>query len=395
MHCALATTFFVVLSTITVCGVPGDAAAAPSTTPPPLPYSFWTAWTTLTETWINRKGNSTEHSSYGFHTAINNVSNGTLCRHGIDLLYPEVLNYTTTIVDNYTSGMSTSRDMDYNGSVTMCTSTTLNGSMPVGGTWFLGPRADVFDAMAFTGYAMAGGNNCSIWEWNGVDIFGNRQMLQWFVALESYIPQLLVNQTWYETPFEGDFVQRILTTAYVGYEELYAWPSPCSAPNICGNEFCAAYAGAGDATLQNALSWVCGEIDCSNISYGAPDYYPNSVVAHASWAFNQYYYDNVEQGSSACSFNGAAVLTICSDACTLCNASVTANEEELANALAWVCAHGNIDCTAITTGGSRFYPNTTQNHADYAFNEYYQGYKCIPPQSQACDFNGTAVVVPC
>lgn len=368
-------------------------------TVPPLPYAFFQTWTVLTETWVNAKGNATEHSSYGFHTVVNNASSGVLCRHGIDLLYPQVPTYTTTIVSNYTMGSQWSRDMNDNGTVSDCALEVLdNGSMPFAGAWFLGPRRDIQDAMFISSYAMSGGYNCSVWEWVGQDADGNRQIVQWFVAVESNIPQALVNQTFYSVPFSGDYVSRILTTAYVGYEPMYEWPEPCVAPNSCGGEYCAAVSGAGDAALQSALSWVCGSggINCDDISIGGPDYYPNSIVAHASWAFNQYYTDFVaEQGSAACNFNGAATLTTCSNMCTLCNASRTADPTALANALAWVCADGNIDCSAITNGGSRFLPNTTQNHADYAFNEYYQGYRCVPPQAAACDFNGTGVVVPC
>lgn len=382
----------VAVAVIVVIAAPHGAAAAP----PPFPYTFYQAWTVLTENWLNTKGNSTEQYSYGFHTVVNSEGNGTVCRHGIDMLFPQVPNFTTTIVSNYTLGIENERDMDYNGSVTDCTSRKLEGSMPFGGAWFLAPRLDVFDSMVVVAYTMSGGVNCSVNQWTGKDADGNRQIVQWYVSVDGAIPQVLVNQTFYTTPFEKDYVSRILTTAFVGFEEVDSWPAPCIAPNTCGNEYCAANAGADAGTMQGALSWVCGGyVDCSNISYGGPDYYPNTLVAHASWAFNQYYYANINQGSSGCDFSGTAILTTCTTACTMCNASRTANETALFNALSWVCAHGNIDCSAISPGGDRFLPNTTQAHADYAFNEYYQGYKCIPPQANACDFGGTGAVVGC
>ena len=146
--------------------------------------------------------------------------------------------------------------------------------------------------------------------------------------------------------------------------------------------------------MLGALQWACAEggIDCDNISYGGPDYYPNSLIAHASWAFNQYYQANLIDGAVSCEFG---LVAICNTNCTKCQATPNASDAALGAALTWVCGPQGIQtCEPIQPGGSNFLPNTTQAHASWAFNVYYQGYKC-QPDWPSCDFGGTAEVVTC
>lgn len=78
---------------------------------------------------------------------------------------------------------------------------------------------------------------------------------------------------------------------------------------IDGTTWCVALAGASQADLQNALDWACGlgMADCTPIQKGGPCFEPNTLVSHASFAFNNYYQAN---GNSdiACNFGGTATL---------------------------------------------------------------------------------------
>ncbi|KAK9936886.1 hypothetical protein M0R45_013708 [Rubus argutus] len=77
-----------------------------------------------------------------------------------------------------------------------------------------------------------------------------------------------------------------------------------------GTTWCVALAGVSQVDLQNALDWACGlgMADCKAIQEGGPCYDPDTLVSHASFAFNSYYQLN---GNSdiACNFGGTAAVT--------------------------------------------------------------------------------------
>ncbi|CAI0460250.1 unnamed protein product [Linum tenue] len=75
------------------------------------------------------------------------------------------------------------------------------------------------------------------------------------------------------------------------------------------NTWCVASGEAGEEKLQAALDFACGEggADCRQIQPGAACFKPNTVEAHASFAFNSYYQRNERAGGS-CYFGGAAYV---------------------------------------------------------------------------------------
>ncbi|XAR58148.1 Glucan endo-1,3-beta-D-glucosidase [Bertholletia excelsa] len=74
--------------------------------------------------------------------------------------------------------------------------------------------------------------------------------------------------------------------------------------------YCAAKEGADPKMLQAALDWACGpgKVDCSPLLEGQPCYEPDTVAAHATYAFDTYYH-KMGKASGSCDFNGVAAIT--------------------------------------------------------------------------------------
>lgn len=62
-------------------------------------------------------------------------------------------------------------------------------------------------------------------------------------------------------------------------------------------------------TLQEALDYACGEgeADCEAIKEEGNCYYPDTLVAHASYAFNSYWQKTKANGGT-CGFGGTAII---------------------------------------------------------------------------------------
>lgn len=76
-----------------------------------------------------------------------------------------------------------------------------------------------------------------------------------------------------------------------------------------GDTWCVARGDFATEKLQTALDYACGEgaADCRPIQEGATCHDPDSIVAHASYAFNSYYQKNLRR-AGACDFGGAGYV---------------------------------------------------------------------------------------
>lgn len=79
-------------------------------------------------------------------------------------------------------------------------------------------------------------------------------------------------------------------------------------PLALGQTWCVARPDVSETVLQDALDYACGfgGADCTKIQFMRSCYNPNTVRAHASYAFNSYYQRNPVP--SSCDFSAAAML---------------------------------------------------------------------------------------
>lgn len=78
-----------------------------------------------------------------------------------------------------------------------------------------------------------------------------------------------------------------------------------------GNEtYCAAKAGADAEKVQAALDWACGagKVDCTALTAGQPCFEPDTLAAHATYAFDSYY-KQMGKVAGSCDFDGVATIT--------------------------------------------------------------------------------------
>ncbi|OEL15295.1 hypothetical protein BAE44_0023690 [Dichanthelium oligosanthes] len=81
-----------------------------------------------------------------------------------------------------------------------------------------------------------------------------------------------------------------------------------AAPTMSGQTWCVAKTGLMDLALQNGIDYACGMggADCSAIQPMGACYNPNTLQAHASYAFNSYFQRN--PSPTSCDFGGAGML---------------------------------------------------------------------------------------
>eukprot|EP00756_Hemistasia_phaeocysticola_P012302 Hpha_TRINITY_DN15187_c1_g2::TRINITY_DN15187_c1_g2_i1::g.129391::m.129391/K09668/LARGE; glycosyltransferase-like protein LARGE len=146
--------------------------------------------------------------------------------------------------------------------------------------------------------------------------------------------------------------------------------------------------------LQAALEWVCGAdeeiVNCSEIRH-----FPDQVVARCDWAFDRWYQGKkAEEGDAACVFGGNAELTTCTSAPQKCVPVDGASEDEIQDAIEWVCGDGLGSCGWTMEGGPHYMPNTQRHHAAVAFTLYFLVNRCAAAPEVVCDFKGLAKLEP-
>lgn len=107
----------------------------------------------------------------------------------------------------------------------------------------------------------------------------------------------------YDVPFKQEDLKNVGSTPING--------SKAQVPAAhAGQTWCVANVHAGEKKLQAALDYACSEeagADCRPIQRGATCYNPNSIEAHASYAFNSFYQKKA-RGAGTCDFGGAAYV---------------------------------------------------------------------------------------
>jgi exo-beta-1,3-glucanase (GH17 family) len=90
----------------------------------------------------------------------------------------------------------------------------------------------------------------------------------------------------------------------------YANPTPVQGGNP-GKTWCVAKPGSPDKDVTNALDFACGEggADCGAIQAGGACFNPNTIISHASFAYNTYY-QKMGRNYWNCYFGGTGVITI-------------------------------------------------------------------------------------
>lgn len=94
-------------------------------------------------------------------------------------------------------------------------------------------------------------------------------------------------------------------------------PAHKAAPGNGG--WCVAKPMVPDLVMQEALDYACGSsADCEPIKPNGPCYLPNTLLAHASYAFNSYWQKSKGNGGT-CDFGGTAMLVTIDPSYGSCN----------------------------------------------------------------------------
>ncbi|GMI76259.1 hypothetical protein HRI_001295200 [Hibiscus trionum] len=83
---------------------------------------------------------------------------------------------------------------------------------------------------------------------------------------------------------------------------------PPKGPGSGGGVWCVAKPTVPDLIIQVAVDYACGSgADCKSIQPNQPCFQPNTLISHASYAFNSYW-QNTKGHGGTCDFGGTAML---------------------------------------------------------------------------------------
>jgi hypothetical protein len=112
-----------------------------------------------------------------------------------------------------------------------------------------------------------------------------------------------------------------------------------------GFVWCVVRDGANVYDVQAALNWTCARINCKITEVGGTCFYPNTIWAHASWAFNAYY-NSMNGAQDSCNFSGTAYVSSSDPSSETCFYQGTNSAlAVLSNA----CVHGRTVALSIAT----------------------------------------------
>ena len=286
---------------------------------------------------------------------------------------------TDAVLYNFTAGTATSAVLAANGTATKCATTPFDGNFTRDAALGITPAAKVLAELTYAATEKGG-----VVVYNGT-YASNTYSYKFQADAKTgvLVPLILLETT---------DVNTVLTTYTMA--PIAALKQECVKHAQCFSDVCVVSPWAAPAVIQAAIDWVCGKVDCAPLNVKSAS--PNTLVAHGGWAFERYFAAHrAAAGDAACNFNAAGMVVACKNACSKCVANPAAAAHVVEAAVAWVCNDtpdngGRVNCSMIPAS----LPNTTSAHADWAFDQYYQAYKCDPTGSN-CDFNGAAMIEEC
>ncbi|KAL3815069.1 hypothetical protein ACJIZ3_016337 [Penstemon smallii] len=154
-------------------------------------------------------------------------------------------------------------------------------------------------------------------------------------------------------------------------------------------------AGEPDASVENAETYNNNLIRRLSNNSGPPSQPAIPINAYIYELFNEdKRAGSVSKRNWGVLFdNGSAIYDISlssfggNSSMDFCIARRGVDESSLRMGLDWACGPGRANCAAIQQGRPCYEPDTLENHASYAYNDYYQRMR---GSGGTCDFDGTA-----